>query len=141
MKTLTLTSGTNPATEGCFPCRFQGPKYRFSGLMRDKAQLRGSVCYKTVTVALTATGSKAAQFSATGSVVADTGPKHTSLFPGWRRQEQLITCLPTREPLQHSHPIKDKVGGDIVIRILFDSTTEGIDIRDHYPWHSNLVDI
>lgn len=69
-------------------------------MVGDKAQLRSSVCYKHATIAVAATGGMATQFSATGSVVTDSEPKHSTLTPGWRQEEQLTTCLSTWELLQ-----------------------------------------
>lgn len=60
--------------------------------------------YRPASTALAATGSKAAQHSATSSVVTDNEPKHTALIPGCRQEKQLTTCHPTWELFLHNPP-------------------------------------
>lgn len=60
--------------------------------------------YRPASTGPAATGSKAAQHSATSSVVTDNEPKHTALIPGRRQEKQLTTCHPTWEPFPHNPP-------------------------------------
>lgn len=60
--------------------------------------------YRPASTGPAATGSKAAQRSATSSVVTDNEPKHTALIPGCRQEKQLTTCHPTWELLLHNLP-------------------------------------
>lgn len=79
------------------------------------------------------------QFSATGSVVTDSEPTHSTLTPGWETG-RAVNHLSFNMGAIAGQIIYQRQGGNIVISTCLDSTTESIDIRELYLQHSQLVD-